>query len=436
MSAASTSAPRAAGLARFLPFLLWAPLLRTPGVLRADILAGITGAIVVLPQGIAFATLAGMPPQYGLYAAMLPCLVAALFGSSRVMMTGPANAIALTTGVLMAPIAIAGSDDYVKLVVTLSFLIGVLQILMGLAQAGRLIEKVPHSVIVGFTCGAAVLIISAQLPVLTGVSLKGAHSVAQQWLGVFGAFDQWQLLPIAVALITIVIVKLWAPLNRRIPAMLVGVVAGTLVAQLVQHAMPHLPALRSVPPLPGALPALSMPDLSIETLRRLFAPCLVMTMLASIEAVAISRALAVRHGHALDGNQEFIGQGMANIVAGFSSAIPASGSFNRSAVNSAAGAQTPMSGVVAAFALMGLLVFVGPLARWLPLAVISGLLLLVAYGLVDRPEIARIWRHEPYERATLAITFLSTIALSLEWAILLGLLTAMVSARIKASRGH
>ncbi len=336
----------------------------------------------------------------------------------------------------MAPIALAGSDDYVKLVVTLSFLVGVLQILLGLARAGRLIEKVPHSVIVGFTCGAAVLIVSAQLPVLTGVSLKGAHSVAQQWLGVFGAFDQWQVLPIAAAVITIVIVKLWAPLNRRIPAMLVGVVAGTLVAQLVQQAMPHLPALRSVPPLPGALPALSMPDLSIETLRRLIAPCLVMTMLASIEAVAISRALAVRHGHALDGNQEFIGQGLANIVAGFSSAIPASGSFNRSAVNSAAGAQTPMSGVVAAFALLGLLVFVGPLARWLPLAVISGLLLLVAYGLVDRPEIARIWRHEPYERATLAVTFLSTIALSLEWAILLGLLTAMVSARIKASRGH
>ncbi|HPU52899.1 MAG TPA: SulP family inorganic anion transporter [Burkholderiaceae bacterium] len=436
MSATSPSAPPSAGFARFLPFLLWWPLLRKPGVLRGDVLAGLTGAIVVLPQAIAFATLAGMPPQYGLYAAMLPCLVAALFGSSRVMMTGPANAIALTTGVLMAPIALAGSDDYIRMVVTLSFLVGVLQIGLGLARAGRLIEKVPHSVIVGFTCGAAVLIVSAQLPVLTGVTLKGPSSVAQQWLGVFGAFARWQALPIAIAFLTIVIVKLWAPLNRRVPAMLVGVVAGTLVAWLAQQAMPGLPALRTVPPLPGALPSLSVPDLSLETLRRLVAPCLVMTMLASIEAVAISRALAVRHGHRLDGNQEFIGQGMANIVAGLSSAIPASGSFNRSAVNSAAGAQTPMSGVVAAFALLGLLVFVGPLASLLPLAVISGLLLLVAYGLVDRPEIARIWRHEPYERATLAVTFFSTVALSLEWAILLGLLTAMVSGRVKAWRGH
>lgn len=428
--------PDPKGLARFFPFLLWWPLLRERGTLRADVFAGITGAIVVLPQGIAFATLAGMPPQHGLYAAMLPCLVAALFGSSRIMMTGPANAIALSTGALMAPLALAGSSEYVTMVITLSFLVGVLQVLLGLARTGRLIDRVPHSVIVGFTCGAAVLIVSAQLSVLTGVSLQGAGSVGQQWLGAFGAFDRWQPLPIAAAFLTIVIVKLWAPLNRRIPAMLVGVVAGAVVAQLVQHFMPQLPVLRTVPPLPSAVPVLSLPDLSIDTMRRLFSACLVMTMLASIEAVAISRALAVRHGHRLDGNQEFIGQGLANIVAGLTSAIPASGSFNRSAVNAAAGARTPMSGVVAAFFLLLLLVFVGPLARWLPLAVISGLLLLVAWGLVDRPEIARIWRAEPYQRAPLAVTFLATIALSLEWAILLGLLTAMISARVKSARGH
>ncbi len=416
-------------ISRFLPFLSWWPLLRTPGVLRADVLAGITGAIVVLPQGIAFATLAGMPPQYGLYAAMLPCLIAALFGSSRIMMTGPANAIALTTGALMAPIAIAGSPDYIRLVITLSFLVGVLQVLLGLVRAGRLIDRVPHSVIVGFTGGAAVLIVSAQLPVLTGVSLPGGSSVAQQWLGVLGAIARWQPLPIASALVTIVIVRLWAPLNRRVPAMLVGVVAGTVLAQLAQHAL-ALPPLSTVPALPGALPQLSLPDLSLETLRRLLPACLVMTMLASIEAVAISRALAVRHGHRLDGDQEFIGQGLANLAAGLTSAIPASGSFNRSAVNSAAGARTPMSGVVASGVLLLLLVFVGPLASWLPLAVISGLLLLVAWGLVDRPEIARIWREEPRERLPLAVTFLATIALSLEWAILLGLLSALISRRL------
>lgn len=428
---------RSSGLARFFPFLLWWPLLREPGGLRADVLAGITGAIVVLPQGIAFATLAGMPPQYGLYAAMLPCLVAALFGSSRVMMTGPANAIALTTGALMAPIALAGSPEYIRLVITLSFMVGVMQLLLGLVQAGRLVERVPHAVIVGFTCGAAVLIVSAQLPVITGVALGGASSVSQQWLGVFSAIRNWQWLPLLVALATIVIVRAWAPLNRRVPAMLVGVIAGAAIAQLAQWALPDLAPLRTVPPLPGALPELSLPDLSPATLWRLLPMCLVMTLLASVEAAAISRALAVRHGHRLDANQEFIGQGLANLAAGLSSAMPASGSFNRSAVNSAAGARTPMSGVVAAFALLALLAGVGPLARWLPLAVISGLLLLVAWGLIDRPEIRRIWREEPRERATLAVTFFATITLSLEWAILLGLATALISHRlVPAVRGR
>lgn len=135
----------------FLPFLRWLPEYQRPGVVRTDLLAGLTGAIVVLPQGIAFALLAGMPPHYGLYAAMVPCIIAALFGSSRLMVTGPANAISLTTMALIAPLAIPESQHYVALVLTLSFLIGAIQIGLGLGGAGKWVEKVPHSVIVGFT---------------------------------------------------------------------------------------------------------------------------------------------------------------------------------------------------------------------------------------------------------------------------------------------
>ena len=154
-----------------LPFLRWRDDWREPGTLRADLLAGLTGAVVVLPQGVAFATLAGMPPQYGLYAAMVPCIVAALFGSSRLMVTGPANAISLTTMALIAPLAAVGSPQYVTLVLTLSFLVGALQLLLGLARAGSLVDKVPHSVVVGFTAGAAVLIANSQLGPLLGLAL-------------------------------------------------------------------------------------------------------------------------------------------------------------------------------------------------------------------------------------------------------------------------
>ena len=160
-----------------LPILRWLPELREPGAIRADALAGLTGAIVVLPQGVAFATLAGMPPEYGLYGAMVPCVMAALLGSSRLMVTGPATAISLTTLALIAPLATPGSPNYIALVLTLTFLVGALQLALGLARAGRLIDLVPHSVIVGFTAGAAILIINSQIGPFLGLDLTRGTSV-------------------------------------------------------------------------------------------------------------------------------------------------------------------------------------------------------------------------------------------------------------------
>jgi len=422
--------PVPAGWQRWLPFLAWMPTWRERGVVRADLLAGLTGAVVALPQGLAFATLAGMPPQYGLYAAMLPCLVAALFGSSRLMVTGPANAISLTTLALIAPLAVPGSAEYVSLVITLAFLVGLVQVLLGLAQAGRLVDLVPHSVIVGFTSGAAVLIIATQLGPFFGIDLPRGESVAGQIVGLVQRIAETQWVAAAAALVTIAAIRLWRPLNRFVPAMLVGVVVGGCAAFLLQAAWPGEPPLRVVPPLPGALPQLSMPDLSLDTMRKLFAATLVLTLLGLTEAVAIARAIAARDREPLDGSREFIGQGLANLAGSFTSSFPTSGSFNRSGVNLAAGARTPLAAASAALFLVGLLVFVGPLAAFLPYAVIAGLLFTVAWGLIDRAEIARIWREEPRERAALAVTFLATVTMSLEWAILLGLLTAMLVRRI------
>jgi SulP family sulfate permease len=173
----------------------------------------------------------------------------------------------------------------------------------------------------------------------------------------------------------------------------------------------------------------ALPDFSLDTMRTLFSATLVMTLLGLTEAVAIGSAFALRRKERFDGNQEFIGQGLANIAGSFFAALPASGSFNRSAVNAAAGARTPLAAASAAVLLALLLLVVGPLARYLPLAVIAGLLFMVAWGLIDRAEIRRIWRHERFDRPTLVVTFLATITLSLEWAILLGLVTALIARR-------
>jgi len=418
-----------------LPFARWLPEYQKPGVVRADLLAGLTGAIVVLPQGIAFALLAGMPPHYGLYAAMVPCIIAALFGSSRLMVTGPANAISLTTMALIAPLAIPESEHYVVLVLTLSFLIGVIQIALGLGGAGKWVEKVPHSVIVGFTAGAAVLIMNSQVGTLLGIEIARGTSVLDTIQQTISAIyqGQWRPQVLALVLITLVTMRLWKPLNRWIPAMLIAVIVGSIALLVLEQYFTEFSGIRKVSAIPGALPPLSYPVLSLEHLQLLFGPVLVMTLLASTEAMAIARALALKRNDSFDANQEFIGQGLANVGGSFFSAYPSSGSFNRSGVNLAANAQTPLAAICAAVFLLVILIFVSPLAEHLPYAVIAALLLAVAWSLIDLGQIRHEFRSGAKEWIPMVITGVGTVTISLEWAVLAGICSAAIAKRISAS---
>ena len=418
-----------------LPFTRWLPEYQKPGVVRADLLAGLTGAIVVLPQGIAFALLAGMPPHYGLYAAMVPCIIAALFGSSRLMVTGPANAISLTTMALIAPLAIPESEHYVVLVLTLSFLIGVIQITLGLGGAGKWVEKVPHAVIVGFTAGAAVLIINSQVGTLLGIEIARGTSVLDTIEQTVVAIHegQWRPQVLALVLITLITMRLWQPFNRWIPGMLIAVIVGSIALVILERYFTEFSGIRKVSAIPAALPPLSYPVLSLEHLQLLFGPVLVMTLLASTEAMAIARALALKRNDSFDANQEFIGQGLANVGGSFFSAYPSSGSFNRSGVNLAANAQTPLAAIGAAVFLLVILIFISPLAEYLPYAVIAALLLAVAKNLIDMEQIRHEFRSGPQEWIPMVITGIGTVTISLEWAVLAGICSAAIAKRIGTS---
>ncbi len=414
-----------------LPFSRWLPEYKNPGIIRADVLAGLTGAIVVMPQGIAFALLAGMPPQYGLYAAMVPCLIAALFGSSRLMVTGPANAISLTTMALIAPLAPPESSTYVAYVLTLSFLVGILQLSLGLSKAGNWVEKVPHSVIVGFTTGAASLIINSQLGTLLGASVPRGKNVVETIGTVIGVFqnNQWQIAAPALVLFTLSIIRYWRTLNRYVPAMLVAVILGSLAAAILEILFPSIGAFKKVQEIPGALPPLSYPDLSADTLQKLFSAAVIMTLLASTEAMAIARAISLKTKDQFNANQEFIGQGLANVCGAFFSAYPASGSFNRTGVNLASGAKTPLSAICAAMFLVLLLIFLSSLAKYIPYVVIASLLLVVAWNLIDLKQIRHEIHMGPNAWIPMVVTGIGTITIPLEWAILGGILTSVVVRR-------
>ena len=407
---------------RLLPFLAWRERV-TAVTLRADLSAGLVAALLVLPQAIAFATLAGMPPEYGLYGAMLPAVVGALWGSSWHLISGPTNATSLMVFASLGALAVPFSPDYIRLVLTLNLMIGLIKLGLGLARLGVLVNFISTTVIVGFTAGAGLLIVSAQLSNFFGLSLPQEPSFAaalMQFVSHLGELDVWAT---AVGAATLATALLSRRLLPRVPHMLIGIVAGALVARIFEQN--GLARVRTIGALPSALPSLSMPDFSAGTWRTLAPIALALTVIGLTEAISSARAVAARSGQRIDGNQEFTGQGLANIVGAFTSSYPTSGSFNRTGANYEAGAKTGLSAVFSALFLLAIVAFVAPLAAYIPLAAMAALLFLVAWGLIDFQRLREILRVGRGETLVLVVTFLATLLLQLEFAILVGVLCSL-----------
>jgi len=408
-------------LERLLPAAHWRRRVDR-STLRADLAAGAVGAIVVLPQGIAFATLAGLPPQYGLYATMVPAVVAALWGSSWHLVSGPTNAISLVVFATMAPLAEPGSPQYVSLVLTLSFVVGLIQLAMGLARLGVVVNFISHTVVVGFTAGAAALIVASQLHNFFGLEIPAGTSFfhkVREFAARAGEAEPYTVLVGTITLAAGMAARRWLP---RLPYMIVAMVAGGIAGYTLDRWLgdPHT-GIRMLGALPGALPELSAPELSLDTVSTLTAAAIAVSLLGLVEAVSIARSIALKSGQRIDGNQEFIGQGLSNVVGSFFSAYPSSGSFNRSGANYEAGAKTPLAAVLSAAFLVLIVLAVAPLAAFIPIASMAAILFLVAWGLVDFHHIATIARASRGEAGVLGATLLATLVLHLEVAVLLGI---------------
>jgi SulP family sulfate permease len=399
----------------------------TRHTVRRDLSAALTGAIVVLPQGVAFATIAGMPPQYGLYTAMVPAIVAALFGSSWHLVSGPTTAASLVLFSSLSALATPGSAEYVSLAITLTFMVGLTQLILGLVRLGSLVNFISHAVIVGFTTGAALLIAASQLKHFFGVEIPRGlhfHEILSSFAGEITHINPYITLVAMVTVLSGLVARRWL---RRVPYMVAAMMCGSALAAALNGALGQdVTGITALGALPASLPPLSAPDFSLSTLKDLAPVVLAVTLLALTEAVSIARSLALRSGQHVDGNQEFIGQGLSNLLGSFFSAYVATGSFNRSGVNYAAGARTPMAAIIAGLLLIVLVLLVAPWVAYLPNASMAGVLLLVAWGLVDLGHIRHIFRASSYEGIVLFVTFAATLLLELEFAILLGVMLSLV----------
>ena len=408
----------------FAPFLSWLPRVNS-GTVRVDAMAGLTGALVALPQGVAFATIAGMPPEYGLYAGMIPAVIAALFGSSWHLVSGPTTAASIVLFSVLSPHAEPGSAQYVSLALTLTFLVGLIQIGMGLAKLGTLVNFISHSVVTGFTAGAAILIATNQVKHFTGLSIPRGTSFTDTWGLALTHADDIHGGVFMVGLATLLLgiaVKRWAP---KWPYMIVAMLGGSALAAALTTWQGV--ELATVGALPDVLPPLSAPSLDGDSIRAVASGVVAVTLLALTEAVSIARALAARSGQHVDGNQEFVGQGLSNLFGSFFSGYVATGSFNRSGVNFAAGAKTPVAAMLAGIFLLVLVLFVAPWAQYLPNAAMAGILFLVAWGLIDFDEIIHTLKTSRVESFILVATFASTLFLALEEAIIIGVLISLAT---------
>ncbi len=418
---------------RWLPFLAWRDQV-TGETLRHDALAALTGAVVVLPQAVAFATIAGLPPQYGLYAAMVPAVVAALWGSSRHLVSGPTTAISVLVFATLSPIAEPGSERYLGMVLTLALLAGVFQLAMGLARLGALVNFISHTVIVGFTAGAAFLIAASQIKHFLGLAVpRGAefHEVLLYAAQHLGESHLWVAVVGLATLAAGLLARRFVP---RLPYMIVAMLVGSLVAAALNRALGAAQTgIETVGALPSALPSLSMPDLSYGSLKALLFPAVVVAIIGLTEAVAIARSVALKSGQRLDADQEFIGQGLSNIAGSFLSAYPSSGSFNRSGINHAAGARTPLAAALSAPFLLAIALLAAPLAAYLPVAAMAAILFIVAWGLIDWHQIGQILRRHPRERIVLAVTWLGVLA-DLEKGLFAGVVVSLLFYLYRTSR--
>ena len=409
-------------LVKIFPFLIWFRL-TTLETIKADFIAGITGAVIVLPQGIAFATIAGMPPEYGLYTAMVVPIIAALFGSSFHLVSGPTTAISIVVFSAISKYAVIESEEFVAMALTMTFMAGVYQLAFGLAKFGMLVNFVSHNVVIGFTAGAAILIASSQVPLMLGVEVFRGLDFADSWLRLFENIGELNLFVLAVGLATLlsaIVVKSFKP---KYPNLLIGMFVGGLVAAALSQLTD---AIKTVGEISVFLPPLSMPDFSLNTLKDLAPEAFAIALLGLIEAVSISRSVAIKSNQRIKPSQEFIGQGLSNIVGSFFSSYASSGSFTRTAVNYETGARTPLSAIISALLLVLIVLLVGPLMTYLPISAMAGIILLVAYNLIDFKHVKKTFKFSKSESSIFLVTFLSTLLLDLEFAIYLGVLLSLM----------
>ncbi|HIM95853.1 MAG TPA: sulfate permease [Gammaproteobacteria bacterium] len=413
--------------------MAWIHEIKDKDILKADLVAGLTVALVLVPQSMAYAQLAGLAPQYGLYASFLPVMIAALMGSSRQLGTGPVAVVSLLTAAAIPTIIPDGADmvTYAAYASLLAFLVGIFQFALGALKLGFVINFLSHPVVVGFTNAAAIIIGTSQLNKVFGVSKgEGEHTYEQVWGTITNAAADTHMVTLLIAVLAFVImigVKNYAP---KLPGVLIAVVVTTVISYVMGFGMPVDEGGFGgaiVGAIPEGLPPLVVPMLDFSVINQMIVVAITIGLIGFMEAISIAKAMAAQTKQRLDADQELIGQGLANVVSSFFQGYAVSGSFSRSAVNISAGAVTGFSSVVTAVIVGITLVFLTPLLYHLPQATLAAVIIMAVINLIKFAPIMHAWKVEKHDAIVAVTSFVLTLLFAphLENGIVIGVILSL-----------
>ncbi len=406
------------------------------GALRADIGAGLSVAVVALPQSMAYAILAGAPPVFGLYTSIVSCIVGAAFGSSRHLVTGPTNATAVIFAATLAQRD--GAMELLPAIALYTFLIGLFKFAFGLFRFGRLTNYISDSVIIGFTAGAGILIAGNQLKSFLGVQAE--YTPGQGFfpglLETLRAIETTNPYTLAIALGTVAGVLGLRKLNRRIPGPLLACVGGAALVYLFQLNDAGVAIARDIGGIPRSLPPLSLFAFDLASMQHLASGALAVAVIGLMEATAVTTSIATHSGQRINYDREFMAQGLANMTGAFFSNFASSGSFIRSALNYQSGAQSRWACIFSGLFVAIVLLLLGPFGERIPIAVLAGLLMVAAAQMVNRERLLLAVRAGRESQFVLLATLLATLALRIDWAIYLGIALSLLFFIAQSSRTY
>lgn len=428
----STTSSTTSRLHRFVPITQWGPRYDKRD-LRSDLAAGLTIGAMLVPQGMAYALLAGLPPEIGLYASIVPVLVYAIFGTSRQLAVGPVAIVSLMTASALAPLFEQGSAGYVSAAALLAIMVGAVHLVLGYGRLGFVVNFLSHSVLVGFTAAAAIIIGFSQVKHVLGISIPRSEAFFETVQEVIKAADQTHATTLALGLGSIALLLAMKKWVKQIPSALVLVVLSIAAVRLFDL---ESRGVKTVGDIPSSLPAFGLPDLDTGTMGSLLVTAFVITLVGFMESIAVAKVYARRHRYDVDANQELVGLGYANVASGLFGGYPVTGGFSRTAVNDTAGARTPLASIVTAILVLLTVVFLTPLFSALPQAALGAIIIVAVINLVDVKEMRHIAHVKRSDMIGMSVAFVATLALGIELGILVAVVSSMLVVFARMSKPH